>query len=203
MIVQLSTGTPKEAREQEAWVRQRGADYLDGAIAAVPRQMGRPETTIFVSGSRRALDKSEPLLKHIAGNVPYLGTEAGAAAAFDLGFLSYLFGSFLGFLHGARILEAEGLRVDALGSMLSAIAPVSGEMIRGMGEAVQQGEFTNPESSIATSAAGMQLFVRQAHEANINGEFPAFASRMFQRAVDEGYGDEKVAALIKVLRRHA
>jgi 3-hydroxyisobutyrate dehydrogenase-like beta-hydroxyacid dehydrogenase len=30
--VELSTGTPQDARDAEAWARERGADYLDGAI---------------------------------------------------------------------------------------------------------------------------------------------------------------------------
>ena len=32
VVVQLSTGTPHEAREFEAWFNSLGADYLDGAL---------------------------------------------------------------------------------------------------------------------------------------------------------------------------
>jgi 3-hydroxyisobutyrate dehydrogenase-like beta-hydroxyacid dehydrogenase len=47
MLVELSTGTPQDARDAEAWARERGADYLDGAIIATPSQIGRPDTPIF------------------------------------------------------------------------------------------------------------------------------------------------------------
>ncbi|MFD0698248.1 NAD(P)-dependent oxidoreductase [Paenibacillus sp. GCM10027628] len=200
VLIQLTTGSPKEARDYEAWAHKHAADYLDGAIAATPGQMGRPETTIFVSGARTALLKSEAILKSLAGNVPYLGEQAGSASAFDLGFLSYLYGSFLGFMHGARIFESEGHRVDALGSMLLTIAPFIGEMIKHMGETIQKGDFENPESSLKTSAVGLEMFLQQAREAKINAEFPAFAMGLFKRAMEAGYGDEKVAAIIKVLR---
>lgn len=203
VLVQLSTGSPQQARDNEAWAKEHGADYLDGAIAATPSQIGRSGTTIFVAGAKTAFQKSEPMLKSLAGNVPYLGEQVGSASAFDLAFLSYLFGSMLGFFHAARILETEGLRVDSLGSMMAAIAPAIGEMHRYSGEAIQAEAYEKPESSLKICAEAVELLVRQAREARINSEFPLFADGIFKKAVAAGYGDEKAAALIKILREDA
>ncbi|UUZ90094.1 NAD(P)-binding domain-containing protein [Paenibacillus sp. P25] len=134
VLVQLSTGSPQQARDNEAWARERGADYLDGAIAATPPQMGRPDTTIFTSGSQTAYQKSEAFLKSLAGNVPYLGEKVSSASSTDLAFLSYLFGGMIGFFHAARILESDGLRVDDFGNMIAAISPAIGEMVRHEGK---------------------------------------------------------------------
>jgi 3-hydroxyisobutyrate dehydrogenase-like beta-hydroxyacid dehydrogenase len=46
VLVELSTGTPQEARDAEAWAQERGVASLDGAMQAAPSQMGRPDTTI-------------------------------------------------------------------------------------------------------------------------------------------------------------
>lgn len=203
LLVQLSTGTPRQAREGEAWARERGAEFLGGAIVAVPSQMGRAESAILVSGSAAAFHGAEALLRRMAGAVVYLGEPVAAAAAFDLGFLSYLFGGFLGFFHGARLVEAEGLRVDRLGSMLAELAPAIGEMIKGMGEAIQARAYANPESALNASAAALDLLERQAWEAGINAEFPRFGAALFRRAVAAGHGEEEVAALFEVLRADA
>ncbi|MBB6674338.1 NAD(P)-dependent oxidoreductase [Cohnella nanjingensis] len=200
VLVQLSTGSPQQARDNEAWARERGADYLDGAIAATPPQIGRPDTTIFTSGSGTAYRKSEPFLKSLAGNAPYLGEKVSAASSTDLAFLSTLFGAMLGFFHASRILESDGLRVDAFGSMIAEIAPVIGEMIKHEGEVIQAGSFTPPQSSLDTCMVTVKLFIEQAREAGINAEFPAFALGLFQQALDAGYGNEELGALIKVLR---
>lgn len=203
VLIQLSTGTPQQARDNAAWAKERGAEYLDGAIAATPGQIGRPDAPLFVSGTKTAFQKSELILKNLAGNTLYLGEQVSAAASMDLAFLSYLFGSMLGFFHAARILEAEGLRVDAFGSTIAAIAPVIGEMHRRSGEAIQTGAYENPESSLKICAEGVELLVQQAREAHANAEFPTFASGLFKKAMAAGYGDEKAAALIKVLRENA
>ena len=50
-VVQLSTGTPNEAREAEAWFRDRGATYLDGAIMVFPDGIGAPDTLILFAGT--------------------------------------------------------------------------------------------------------------------------------------------------------
>ncbi len=200
VLLQLSTGTPQEARTTETWMRERGADYLDGAIMAIPSQIGTPEAAIFTSGSESAFRRSEPLLRHFAGNVAYLGAPVGAASALDYATLSYLFGGLLGAIHGVLICEAEGLDVAAFGSQLAGLAPVIGGMVRHMCEAIHAGSFEKAESSVAICAAFFETLGQQAEEAGINAEYPAFGQGIFRRAMAAGYGDEEFAALVKVLR---
>jgi 3-hydroxyisobutyrate dehydrogenase-like beta-hydroxyacid dehydrogenase len=200
VLVELSSGTPQQARDAEAWARARGVDYLDGAIMATPSQIGRPDTPVFVSGAATAFRRSEPVLKTLAGNLIYMGESVGSAAAWDLATLSCLFGAIAGFFHGARIFESEGLRVGDLGAMIADISAVLGEMIKHAGKVIQTGTFDRPHSSVKTCTVAFELLVKHAGEAGINSEFPTFGLGLFKKAMAAGYGDEEVAALIKVLR---
>ncbi|MFB5676591.1 NAD(P)-dependent oxidoreductase [Paenibacillus terreus] len=199
-LVQLSTGTPQEARNSELWAQDRGVDYLDGAIQAWPSHIGGPDTVILFSGSHTAFHKSEPFLRILAGNSIYLGESVGAASAQALAVISYLLGTWLGFAHGAHILESENQPVDSFGSMIAAIAPLLGEEAKHQGKVIQTGNFNNPESSLKTSTDSVERLVQQATEAKINSEFPAFAMPLFAKAATMGFGDEEVSAIIKVLR---
>ncbi|HZG16118.1 MAG TPA: NAD(P)-binding domain-containing protein [Candidatus Bathyarchaeia archaeon] len=199
-LVQLSTGTPQEARNSEIWAREHDANYLDGAIQAWPSHIGRQETVILYSGSRTAFETNEPLLRILAGNSIYLGEQVGAASAQALAVISYLLGTWMGFAHGAHILESENQPVDSFGSMIAAIAPLLGEEARHQGKVIQTGQFGNPESSLKTSADSVRRLIQQAMEAGINSEFPANALPFFVKATEAGYGDEEVSAIIKVLR---
>jgi 3-hydroxyisobutyrate dehydrogenase-like beta-hydroxyacid dehydrogenase len=199
-LVQLSTGSPQDARDSEAWARGLDADYLDGAIMATPSQMGRTDTTIFVSGADSAFRKNEPLFKSLGGNIIYLGEQVGSASALDSAVLSFLFGGILGFFHGSLICESEGLRVDSFGALVADIAPVIGEMIKHQGEVIQAGTYEKPEATVRICAKGFELFVRQAQEARINSDFPKFGLGIFEKAMAAGYGEEAVGAVIKALR---
>ncbi|KIQ31731.1 3-hydroxyisobutyrate dehydrogenase [Variovorax paradoxus] len=198
VLVQLSTGTPQDARED--WAALSGVAYLDGALLATPGQIGRPDTPLFISGEERALTACRPVLEAIAGNIQYMGEPIGNAAACDLATLSCMFGAMSGFFHGVRICESEGLGVDAFSQMIGAISPVLGEMISAEGQAIHANRYGEPESSMATCAGSGRLFVKQAREAKLDASFPDFLMRLFERSLSAGFANERLAAMVKVLR---
>lgn len=200
LLLELTTGTPQDARTAEAWVQELGAHYLDGALLATPRQIGKADTPIFLSGQIAAFEKGEAVLKVLGGNLMYMGAAAGAAAAWDLAILSSLFGLITGFLQGARIFESEKLDVNALGDMINNIASVLGEMVRHEGAVISANNFTHPESSLKTCAVSIALMVKQAAESGIPGEVPAFILNLMNKGIKAGYGEEQLGALIKAMR---
>jgi 3-hydroxyisobutyrate dehydrogenase-like beta-hydroxyacid dehydrogenase len=200
VLVQLTTGSPQEAREGEVWARQQGAEYLDGAIQAGPSQMARPDTTILVSGAESAFRRSEPVLKVFGGNLKYLGEQVGAASAMDLATLSYVYGAGMGFFHGARIAESEGFHVNDYGSLVAEISPSFGEFFKHEGAVIQSGNYEISESPLKISVEATERLAQAARERRINAEFPTFVAGIFKRAAAAGYENEEVAALIKVLR---
>ncbi|XYI00092.1 NAD(P)-dependent oxidoreductase [Sorangium sp. So ce1128] len=199
-LIQLSTGTPQEARDAEAWALHHGAEYLDGAILAWPRQIGGAEAVILASGARATYQRNEALLKTLAGGVTYMGEAIGRSSALFAAVLSYLAGRWISLCHGALICEAEGLSVASFGAMLASLAPILGADARHMGDVIENGTYANPESALKTAGADIGRLVQHAGEANINAEFPRFAAALFRREIDAGHGAEEHAALIKVLR---
>ncbi|MGH6951786.1 MAG: NAD(P)-dependent oxidoreductase [Vitreimonas sp.] len=199
-LVQLSTGTPKEARDLQTWAHRQGADYLDGGILAWPSQMGGPETLVYVSGARKTFDPHEALLKDLAGGLTYLGEPVGLAAGMFAAVLSYLAGRWIGICHGALICKAEGLSAKAFGETLAALSPALAGDSRHMGAVIETGRYDNPESTLRTAGNDIARLVRHAGDAGISGEWPTFAAGLFRRAIDAGHGAEEHAALIKALR---
>lgn len=201
LLVQLTTGSPKDAREAEAFAHRHGAAYVEGAIQAAPDQMGRPDTPLLVSGAQAAFDEAEPLLKALAGGIVYLGEKASAAAAMDLATLSSIYGTMLGFLHGARIAEHEGFDVAEFGRIVAGIMPTFAAFLQHEGSVIQSGDFTVSQSPMRISVEATQRILQTAQEAGINTEFPVFAAGLFKRADAAGLGGEELAALIKLLRQ--
>ena len=60
-LVQLSTGTPMQARLEHEWMQHHGANYLDGAILNGPPAIGTKHGHILVSGDRSAWEQSQSL----------------------------------------------------------------------------------------------------------------------------------------------
>lgn len=200
LLVQLTTGSPQDARDAEAWAHRQGASYLEGAIQAAPAQMGLPDTPILVSGAEAVFRTADPLLRVLGGGIVYLGGKASAAAAMDLATLSTIYGTLLGFLHGARVAEHEGFDVAEYGRIVAGILPTFAGFLQHEGGVIQSGDFAISQSPMRISIEATERILQAAQQAGINTEFPAFAAGLFRRAGAAGLGGEEVAALIKLLR---
>lgn len=200
LVLQLSTISPDEAIEAELWAAENGASYINGGIQAAPRQMGQPDTPILISGKEATYLAAEPILKVFGGSISYLGEKIAASPTVDLATLSYIYGASIGFFHGARIIESQGLSVAAYAKIIAGISPSFGEFLRHEGNMVHAENYTITESPLRISVAATARLEQTAIDAGINTQFPAFAAALFKKAELAGYGDQEVAALIKVLR---
>ncbi|MGE7776115.1 NAD(P)-dependent oxidoreductase [Chitinophaga sp. NPDC101104] len=200
VLVQLTSGSPAEAERLEAWAEALGAGYLDGAIQAAPQQMGREDTPLYISGKKSAWGTALPVLKTFAGAPEWLGEGAGLASSVDLATLSGIYGTLMGFFHGARIMEHAGFPVDKYAGLLTGILSTFGEFIKYEGQLVHENRFAKTESPLSISVDASARILEQAKDAGINSAFPEYLAGMFRRAADMGLADEELSAMIKVLR---
>ncbi|MBD9572419.1 NAD(P)-binding domain-containing protein [Ensifer sp. ENS08] len=171
-VVQLTSGTPKQARQLEEWVANRGGSYLDGAISAWPSQIGGPEASIVIAGRESVFTSLEASLRLLAPNLTHVGNDISRAKVLFNAALAYFAGHWIGFSHGAAMCAAEGMDVAEFGETIA---------IRSVGVDITR-------------------LVEIADDLNINTAFPAFASDLFRNATDAGYGAEEHCAIVKVIR---
>lgn len=202
LVANLGTGSPEDAKTAAAFVEAQGGRYLDGAIQAAPSQMGLADTPVLISGKQEVFEQALPLLKILAGNPAWLGEKIEAAAVMDLATLSYVYGAYAGFLHGARIAEAVGVDVAAYGCIVNDISPSFGAFFKHEGAVIQSGDFTITESPLRISIPAVGRILLTSQKLGINTQLPALVDGWLRQAEKAGMADEELAALIKVLRGH-
>jgi len=195
-VVQLSTGTPREAAECAEWMKAHDVSYLDGAILAGPGTIGTDSSIILLAGEEAAYERSGGMLACLGGDVRYLGANVRAASALDLAWLCDSYGRFLAVTHAACLCESEGVGVDEFASLFD-----KESNIRHDANVIHASDFENCTATLQVWGAGLQHIRAQGEDAGIDTGFPDFVSSLFRKAVDAGYGEEHVTALIKVLRR--
>jgi 3-hydroxyisobutyrate dehydrogenase-like beta-hydroxyacid dehydrogenase len=203
VLVQFSAGTPEEAREMEHWAQGSEAEYLDGDIEVYPKQIGAAEAGILVAGAEESFQRCEPIFRSLGGGTSYVGEAIGTANTLGMAMGSIMFGVLLSALHSARICEVEGLHVDEFTGMVAEFMVTVGGAVQDLGERIQEERYSEPQSSLQTYADGAEQLLKQAHESQIDSDFPAYASKTLQKGMDAGLGNEDLAALIKVLRADA
>jgi 3-hydroxyisobutyrate dehydrogenase-like beta-hydroxyacid dehydrogenase len=195
VLVQLSTGTPSEAREQARWLAAHGVQVLVGALLPFPEGIGRPDARILFSGPGALYQFCKPVLDCLGGDPRHVGDEVGAAAVLNMALLTHELCSYLGVWQGAMVCRAEGIGVDAFASIL-----LPGDLATDLAWRIHAADFDNPGATLEVWSAALDLIIEQARDAGINREIPELIASLFRRAIALGHGKRDIATLIEVLR---
>jgi 3-hydroxyisobutyrate dehydrogenase-like beta-hydroxyacid dehydrogenase len=202
VLLQLSTGTPKDARGGEAWARANGVDYLDGAIMGYPKDIGTNEGTILYSGPQEVYDTCSSLLLSLGGNPIFVGQHIGAASTLDCSILSSYYGTAFGFLHGAAICHSEGFSIEVYTATVLSLVSVLADTIKTCGEMITKGSYDGSQSSLSTHAAGFKHVLQLSRENGIDSRYTQLLADYFDQALATGHGQDELAALFEVLKSH-
>ncbi len=195
VVVELSTGTPKEAREAESWFVEHGARYLDGAILCGTPAIGTSRGLLLYAGDRKAFEQCRPLLASLGEGTRFVGEDIATAAALDFAWLSRIAGEYTGIYHGAVICQSEGVSIDLYSSVFS-----ENDSAQFWLEPLKKNEFGNATAPVTVWNSAVQRLVKQAKDAGISSEVPELVSSILSRAEAAGHGQERVAAMVKILR---
>ena len=198
-LMQLSTGSPAEARDAEAWVNQHGGRYLDGSIMVYPPTIGTAEGQVLVAGPRDVYDECAGYFGHLGGDIRYLGAAIGAAAALDMALVSRLVANTVAIVYGLHICESEGVPLAEYASMFP-----QADRARHLASVVESGDYEkNISATVGTSIEAASAIRALAGDLGINTEFPDFILGLYQRASAAGFLDKESASLIEVFRGNA
>ena len=194
-VVQLSTGTPKEAHGASEWMTAHQALYLDGAILAGPKNIGTGDAQILLSGNDAAYQQAGKMLECLGGTVRYLGTNVRAASALDLAWLTTYYCQFMAVIHAANLLKSEDVELD---DFITLIPDQPG--VQRYAQIIREESFDKCTATLQVWGAALHHIQEQGVDAHINTEIPDFIASFFKKATDAGYGQENAMALFKVLQ---
>lgn len=199
-ILNLTNGTPEQARGLAAWAEAEGADYLDGGIMAIPPMIGQPETLILTSGSAAARATSHNVLASF-GTSRYLGGDPGHAALYDLALLTAMYGMFGGYLQGTALLKADGIAaagfVEMVQAWLTAMQASLPEMARQI-DAADHGR--NVGSNLAMQEAAYINLIDASRARGLSTDLVEPMQRLLKQAVATGRGGHDIASMAELIR---
>lgn len=199
LLVDVTSGTPQDARETADWAAQRGADHLDGAIMAVPPAIGGPEAMLLYSGSRDGFEAHRPTLSHLGAST-YLGADAGLAALYDLALLGIMWSALAGFYHAVALVGTENIDPKAF-------APMAAQWLAGIAASLPdeareiEAGYATEVSTLAVNAAAIGHLVDTSRAQGIGTDVPGPIKALVDRRVAEGHGAHGLASLIELIKQ--
>lgn len=201
IIVNFTSGSPAEVKKLEFSLKEFGAVYLNGALQVAPDQMGLPDTTILMGGEREAFNTCHPILAELGGNIKFLGEHASTSPAMDMATLSWVYGSCVGLFYGAALCQKEGINLEDYRTIVGEIAPAFLEFYKHEINMIHQDNFNVTQSPLSISVGASQRIADTVKAMGLDTDFTDAITRLLRKASDIGYGEEEVAALIKVIKK--
>ena len=200
-LVQITSGTPSDARTMQAWAQMHGMHYLDAAIIAYPRTVGSAHAVVFYAGEESAWERYHDTLQLPGGLVRYLGDSVGAAAALDCAALEYYYGASLAMLHGAALCDSENLPLTEYFFIIKKLAPLLELTADSARDMISREIYHGEDATLDVHAAAIRHIQRTSHDNEVDTRIPDAFMTAYRKAVAAGHGEEEIAAVFEVLRR--
>ncbi|MGW6449469.1 NAD(P)-dependent oxidoreductase [Lentzea sp. NPDC055074] len=195
-LVNLTSGTPDEARELAGWAADNGAEYLHGAVYAVPQTIGTEASSIIYSGSPGVYERWQKALA-LLGKTTFLGDDAGRASGYDVAILSGMYGLLGGFLHAAALARANGIKAGELTPMLLSWLTDLQPALGTFAEEIDASDYAGGESSLAMNQSGLATLIRAAEAQGVPFAGLEAVKALVDRQVDGGRGQESFARAVE------
>lgn len=199
-LVQLTSGTARDAKEMNEWVSAAGARYVDGGIESYPDGIGEPDSMFMVAGDQQGFQEAEPLLKTLAPILHYLGDDPARAGAMYSAMISGSMGFIFGVMHAVAICEAAGITMKQYLDVVGPVFKTDTNLVKEMAEKCESGDLKETEAYLSVWNETLGSVVDTLNDHNLNSDVPALMHDFLNRAEKAGYARHDLAAMIELIR---
>lgn len=199
-LVNLTAGTPDDARATAGWAADHGIGYLDGAIMVPTYLIGGPSTLVLHSGPADLYERHRGTLQAIGGTCVHLGTDPGRAAAHDVALLDVFWTALTGVVHAFALAASEGVTATDLAPYAKGVAGLLPDVIDAFARKVDTRSYPADGSNLRSAAAIMSHVLDASRTRGIDTSVISAAHDVARRGMDAGYADDSYAHIAELLR---
>ena len=199
-LVNLTSGSPEQARAEAEWAAGHGIGYLDGGIMTTPPGIGDSANMILYAGGPELLAAHCPALA-VLGDPVDLGADAGLASLYDAGLLGLMWSVFGGWLHATALTGADGVAAKEF-------TPVAVRWMRTLAwfmttyaDQVDAGEYPGDDATLDVHVASIAHLLHAAEARGVDNRLPELHLAMMREAVAAGHGGDSYARIIEAFRK--
>ncbi|UJW32793.1 NAD(P)-binding domain-containing protein [Saccharothrix sp. AJ9571] len=202
-LVNLTNGTPRQARELGERVTALGAEYVDGGIMAIPPGIGTEQSFVLYSGSESAFKANRDLFEAFGG-VQFVGEDTGLASLYDLALLSGMYGLHAGVMHAYALIGSEGISATDFSALLVPWLQAMSGFVTEAADRIDRDEFTKDVvSNLAMQTKAFPNLIEASKEQGVRPDLMEPVLRLFQERVAQGHGDEDGVGVVRLLQERA
>ncbi|MEU4210891.1 NAD(P)-binding domain-containing protein [Streptomyces sp. NPDC026206] len=203
-VVNLTPGSPLDARAAADRARQHGARYLDGVLMPAPPGIGNRHSLVLCSGSRSVFDDHRRTLAAL-GEPVNLGTDTALASVYDTALLGLMWSTLAGWLHGAVLVGSDGPGGNETATAYTRVAgrwlETVGRLMETYAQQIDSGQYPGDELTLHRHRSTLDLLVHASELRGVACDLPELLRELAGRAIAAGHGGDSYARLAEVMRK--
>ena len=202
VLVNLNSGTPKEAHAAVDWATERGVEYLDGAIMVPPPLVGHPESVFLYSGSQDVFDRSRATLASM-GDPRYLGSDPSLAVLYNTALLTMMYATVNGFLHATALVGSANVPAVTFADLaLNWFMPsVTDSILVEQAPDLDRGNYPGDVGTMEMNLTALEHITRTCVEQGVHSDQPQLMKEIADRAIAEGYSGKNYFAVFEIFKK--
>lgn len=205
-IVNLTNGTPRQARQLSSKVRTDFNDvaaYFDGGIMVPPQLVGHESAFVFVSGEvNESPLQSSPAqsLISVIGRPVYVSPDPGAAALYDLALLAGMYGMFSGSFITMALMKRLQPQQHGLGGVKEAVGNLLVPLLQFMASHIEMiannwdtEDWGAHGNAMEMQSIGMSNILKACEEEGVDGGALKYFGGLMDKVVGQVGGDGGLA----------
>ncbi len=198
-VLQLSTGSAKEAEELVDLVTGAGADWLIGMINAYPSGIGKTESSILCASPTEVWDKYGDVIRTLAGASEHIGTAPAAIPGLFAAMFAARQGFMFGMIYGGAVCRNTNVPMDVFARQLPLTLRAAGLYAETFRRTVPGQSYDHAEATLETYLAALNGIVTTFEETGTIDDFPRLMRDLAQRGFDEGHSAKDLTVLVEML----
>ncbi|MFF7857428.1 NAD(P)-binding domain-containing protein [Streptomyces sp. NPDC007904] len=201
-LVNLTSGSPEQARAAREWALGQGAGYLDGAVMTTPPGVGDPGSMFLYSGARDVFDAHRATLSAL-GDPLYLGTDPATASLYDAALLGLMWSTMTGWLHGTALVGTEKTPATEFTPVAIRWLGTVNRFLTTYAAQVDAGRYPGDDATVDVQIAAVGHLIHAAAARGVDNALPELLKSVMERASAAGHGFDSYASVIEVLRNRS
>lgn len=185
-LVNLTGGSPRQAREMAEWAAGHGIDYLDGVI--LNGIVGGPDAALLYSGPDDVYRAHRSALSALGENGVHLGEDPGRAAGFNVSLLDLFWTAMFGVVHAFRLAAAEHIAPADLAGHAKVMTGLLPGLVDVVAEHVAADHFPGDASTLDSAAAILDDVIDTVRANGLDDSVLSAGRAAVRRAVEAGHG---------------
>lgn len=200
VFINLTSGTPAQARVFAEWAEKQSASYIDGKILADPIDVGTAKAQFLFSGKSPVFDAQHSLLEKL-GAITYYGEDAGAAAVDFLAQVAIVYEFLIGFLHTLQLVHQEGVDLAAFAHRVAGTLQGYGPLLSLMVNEIKLGTYQPDLGPLQVQAAMFDDLIDHRKSKNVETLRMQEIKNLMDRRIADGHGAQGFSSLFELLRK--